>query len=75
MRRLGDGMDPGQEPLGKLVGLALADLIGRYRHECIVAAFGHNSDGDAPDGPGEFHPPRQLCAQRQGRSEELPGAG
>jgi hypothetical protein len=40
-----------------------------------MAAFSHDSDGNAPNRSGELQPARLLRAGRQRRSQELPGAG
>jgi hypothetical protein len=47
-------MNQGQKALGQLIGLTLAYLIGYYRHQRVMAAFGLNGNADPADGSGEL---------------------
>ena len=69
--RVDRGVRQGEEALRQLVGLALADLVGRDGHQRVVAAFGLHGHADPADRAGEGQPLRLLLHRREPRAEEL----
>ena len=68
---MGRGVHLREEALRQLVGLALADLVGRDGHQRVVPALGLHRHADLPDRPCERAPAGLLLGGRQPRAEEL----
>ena len=75
MTRFCPGMYQGEESLGELVGLTLADLVGIHGDHGIVAAFCLHRHPDPADRTGKLAATRPLLHRRERSAEELDRAG
>src|ERR1044071_8090506 len=73
MARIRHRVHYGQKPLGELVELALAGLVGLHRNQRIVAALGLRGDGELADRARKPAPAGRFLGGRQALPEEFSG--